>query len=42
MALRANGQFKTLSVRELDLFATLLSLAALLILVSLMWRREGR
>ena len=42
MALRANGQSKTLSVRELDLFATLLSLAALLILVSLMWRREGR
>lgn len=42
MALRSNGQFKILAVRELDLFATLLSLASLLILVSLMWRREGR
>lgn len=42
LALRANGQFKTLAVRELDLFATLLSLAALLVLVSVMWRREGR
>ncbi len=42
MALRANGMTKTLAVRELDLFATLLSLAALLVLVSLMWRREGR
>ena len=42
MALRANGLTKTLAVRELDLFATLLSLAALLVLVSLMWRREGR
>ncbi len=42
MALRANGETKTLAVRELDLFATLLSLAALLVLVSLMWRREGR
>ena len=42
MALRANGQTKTLAVRELDLFATLLSLAVLLILASIMWRREGR
>ncbi len=42
MALRANGQTKTLAVRELDLFSSLLSLAALLILVSVMWRREGR
>ncbi|MEO9167850.1 MAG: glutamine amidotransferase, partial [Aestuariivirga sp.] len=42
MALRANGQTRTLAVRELDLFATLLSLAALLVLISLMWRREGR
>ena len=42
MALRANGLTKTLAVRELDLFATLLSLAALLVLISLMWRREGR
>jgi len=42
LALRANGQTKTLAVRELDLFASLLSLAALLLLVSVMWRREGR
>ena len=41
LALRANGQTRTLAVRELDLFATLLSLAALLVLVSVMWRREG-
>jgi len=42
MNLRANGQFKILSIREIDLFSSLFALAALLIVASLMWKREGR
>ena len=42
MNLRANGQFKILSIREIDLFSSLFALAALLIAASLMWKREGR
>jgi len=42
MNLRANGQFKILSIREIDLFSSLIALAALLLLASFMWKREGR
>jgi hypothetical protein len=42
LKLRANGQTRTLAVKEIDLFSTLASLAALLLLFTLMWHREGR
>jgi hypothetical protein len=42
MNLRDNAQFRVTSIKELSLFSTLLSLAALLIAASMMWYREGR
>ena len=42
MSLRANNQFRVLAIRQISLFSTLLSLAALLLAASLMWFREGR
>ena len=42
LALRANGLTRTLSVRELPLFSTLLALAGLLLVLAAMWRRESR
>ncbi len=42
LALRANGLSRTLAVRELPLFSTLLALAALLLALTFMWHREGR
>ncbi len=42
LGLRANEQFRVTAVREFSLFSTLLSLAALLIVASGMWYREGR
>ena len=42
LGLRANNQYRVTAVRELPLFSTLLSLAALLLLVPGMWYREGR
>jgi hypothetical protein len=41
-ALRDNQQFRVTAVREVPLFATLLSLAAVLIGLASMWYREGR
>jgi hypothetical protein len=42
LGLRANKQFRVTAVREISMFSTLLSLAALLLVVSGMWYREGR
>jgi hypothetical protein len=42
LGLRENNQFRVTAVRELPLFSTLLSLAALLLIVPGMWYREGR
>jgi len=42
LGLRANNAFRVTSVREVPLFATLLSLGALLFAFSAMWYREGR
>ncbi len=42
MALRDNQRYRVTAVRETALFSTLLSLAALLLLVSGLWYREGR
>ena len=42
LALTDNEQFRVLAVRETPLFATLASLAVLLIVLSMMWYREGR
>lgn len=41
-AIRGNGQYRVTAVREVPLFATLASLAALLMAVTGMWYREGR
>ncbi|MDE2384613.1 MAG: hypothetical protein KGO53_08340 [Alphaproteobacteria bacterium] len=40
--LKANGQYKVLAIREVALFSSLLSLAALLLAACFMWAREGR
>jgi hypothetical protein len=42
LAFRANNQFKVTAVREIPLYSTLLALAALLLVASAMWYREGR
>lgn len=42
MGLRANGAYKVIAVADIPLFATLLSLAALLLGLGAMWYREGR
>ncbi len=42
MSVRANGIYRVTAVKEISLFATLLSLAALLMAASAMWFREGR
>ncbi len=42
LGLKANGAYRVLTIAELPLFATLLSLAALLLAVCAMWYREGR
>lgn len=42
MALRANNQFRVLSLKEVPLFGTLLALASLLLVACAMWFREGR
>jgi hypothetical protein len=42
LALRDNQQFRVTAVREIPLFGTLMALAALLLVVSGMWFREGR
>jgi hypothetical protein len=42
LALTDNKQFRVLAVRETPLFATLASLAVLLLALSAMWYREGR
>jgi hypothetical protein len=42
IALKNNEQFRVTASREIPLFGTLLSLAALLLLASAMWYREGR
>ena len=42
MNLKANGLYRTVAVREWALSTSLLSLAALLLVASLMWWREGR
>ncbi len=42
MNLKANGLVQVTAVREVSLFSTLISLAALLFAASLMWWREGR
>jgi len=42
IGLRANGAYRVTSVVEIPLFATLLSLGALLLAVCAMWYREGR
>jgi uncharacterized membrane protein len=41
-ALQDNQQFRITAVREISLFSTLASLAALLLLIAAMWYREGR
>lgn len=41
-AIRGNGQYRVTAVREVPLFATLASLAVLLLAVTGMWYREGR
>jgi hypothetical protein len=42
MNLKANGLVQITAVHEVSVFSTLLSLAALLLVASLMWWREGR
>ena len=42
MALRDNQQYRVTTIREFPLFATLASLAALLLVITGMWYREGR
>jgi hypothetical protein len=42
MSLRSNGQYRIIAIREISLFTSLLSLAAMLIAASAMWFREGR
>ena len=42
LGLKANGAYRVISVAELPLFATLLSLGALLLAICAMWHREGR
>jgi hypothetical protein len=42
MNLRANGLYRVTAIKEISLFSTLLSLAALLLAASAMWFREGR
>ncbi len=42
LGLKSNGAYRVTSVIELPLFATLLSLGALLLAVCAMWYREGR
>ncbi len=42
MGMRDNQQYRTISVRDLPVFSTLLSLAVLLLLVPAVWYREGR
>ncbi len=42
LGLKSNGAYRVISVAELPLFATLLSLAALLLAICSMWYREGR
>jgi hypothetical protein len=42
MSVRANGIYRVTAIKEISLFATLLSLAALLLVASAMWFREGR
>ena len=41
-AVKDNGQFRVTSIKEIPLFATLISLALLLLAVTAMWFREGR
>jgi hypothetical protein len=41
-AIRDNQQFKVTAVKDVALFSTLASLAALLLLIAGMWYREGR
>ena len=42
IGITANGAYRVTSVADIPLFATLLSLGALLLVVSAMWYREGR
>ena len=42
LGLKSNGAYRVISVSELPLFATLLSLGALLLAFCAMWYREGR
>ena len=42
LGLKANGAFRVVAVRDIPLFATLLSLGALLLAFCAMWYREGR
>ncbi|MBC8036087.1 MAG: hypothetical protein H7X89_02580 [Rhizobiales bacterium] len=42
LGLKANNAYRVISVAELPLFATLLSLSALLLAICAMWYREGR
>jgi hypothetical protein len=39
---KANGSYRVTAISEIPLFATLLSLGALLLVVCAMWYREGR
>ena len=42
IGLKSNGAYRVLSIGSYALFSTLLALAALLALLSMMWYREGR
>ncbi len=42
LGFKANGAYRVTAVTEIPLFATLLSLGALLLAVCAMWYREGR
>jgi hypothetical protein len=42
LGLRDNQRYRVTAVRETELFSTLLSLAALLLLIPALWYREGR
>ncbi len=42
IGLKSNGAYRVLSIGSFALFSTLLALAALLALLSMMWYREGR
>ncbi len=42
LALRDNQRYRVTAVRETELFSTLISLAALLLLIPALWYREGR